>query len=86
MSKWRTLPEIDIDYISPLSHTQKLSSIFVLKQVLGFFQRSGIIDIFPDIYDNINWDECFKLFFELKGAPQEILRSDQEVMQIRQQR
>ena len=86
LAELESLPEIDIEYVSPLSRAQKSSSIFSVEQVLGFFQRSGIINMFPDIYDNINWDECFKLFFDLKGAPQKILRSNQEVMQIRQQR
>jgi hypothetical protein len=54
--------------------------------VLGFFQRSGIVKMFPDIYDNINFDACLKLFFEQRGAPGEILKSEREVMQIRQQR
>ncbi|WP_425363243.1 hypothetical protein [Candidatus Tisiphia endosymbiont of Hybos culiciformis] len=40
----------------------------------------------PEIYDNINWDECFKLFFELRGTPSSILKNEQEVLQIRQQR
>ena len=35
---------------------------------------------------NIDLDECFKLFFELRGAPQSVLKSEQEVMQLRQQR
>ncbi|WP_341762919.1 portal protein [Candidatus Tisiphia endosymbiont of Melanophora roralis] len=79
-------PEIEIGYVSPLSRVQKTSAIASVEQVLGFFQRSGISNFFPEIYDNINWDECFKLFFELREAPSSILKSEQEVLQIRQQR
>lgn len=79
-------PEIEIEYVSPLSRAQKTSAISSVEQVLGFFQRSGISNFFPEIYDNIDWDECFKLFFELRGAPSSILKNEQEVLQIRQQR
>ncbi|WP_425361503.1 portal protein [Candidatus Tisiphia endosymbiont of Ceraclea dissimilis] len=79
-------PEIEIEYVSPLSRAQKTSAISSVEQVLGFFQRSGISNFFPEIYDNINWDECFKLFFELRGSPNSILKNEQEVLQIRQQR
>lgn len=78
--------EFKISYSSPLSRSQKAGSIFSIEQVLGFFQRSGIVSMFPEIYDNINWDECFKLFFALKNAPESVLRSEQEVLQIRQRR
>jgi hypothetical protein len=93
--KYNRLPEIaglgipeniNPEYVSPLSRAQKSGQINAIEQVLGFFQRSGIVNIAPDIYDNIDWDECFKLFFDLKGAPQSLLKSEQEIMQIRQQR
>ena len=79
-------PEIKLEYISPLSRAQKSSAITAIEQVIGFFQRSGITNFAPEVYDNINWDECFKLFFELRGAPQSLLKSEQEVLQLRQQR
>jgi hypothetical protein len=93
--KYNRLPEIEglglpetisPRYVSPLTRAQKSGQINTIEQVLGFFQRSGIVNLFPDIYDNINFDECLKLFFELKGAPQSVLKSEQEVMQLRQQR
>ena len=93
--KYNRLPEIEglglpetisPRYVSPLTRAQKSGQINAIEQVLGFFQRSGIVNLFPDIYDNINFDECLKLFFELKGAPQSVLKSEQEVMQLRQQR
>jgi|GEM_PF-2408810 len=79
-------PQIRPEYISPLTGAQKSSSINAIEQVLGFFQRSGIVNMFPDIYDNIDFDKVLKLFVELKGAPQTILKTEQEVTQARQQR
>ncbi|WP_341790173.1 portal protein [Rickettsia endosymbiont of Polydrusus tereticollis] len=80
------LPDIEISYVSPLTRAQKSSAVNSIEQVIGFFQRSGISNLCPEIYDNINWDLCFKLLAEHRGIPQSILRPDKEVMQIRQQR
>ncbi|WP_375326862.1 portal protein [Candidatus Tisiphia endosymbiont of Nemotelus uliginosus] len=79
-------PDIEIEYVSPLSKAQKSSTISGVEQVVSFFQRSGISNFYPEIYDNINWDECFKLFCQLRGTPSSILKSEQEVLQLRQQR
>lgn len=92
--KYNRLPELqklgiaDIRpvYISPLSRAQKASSVNAVEQVLAFFQQIGIGAMSPEIYDNMDWDKCFKLTCELKGVPQEILKKDSEVAQIRQQR
>ncbi|HJD55397.1 MAG TPA: head-tail connector protein [Rickettsia endosymbiont of Pyrocoelia pectoralis] len=78
--------QLDISYTSPITRSQKSSAISSIEQVIGFFQRSGISNLYPDIYDNINFDECFKMFFELRDAPQRVLKSEQEIMQTRQQR
>nr|WP_253308264.1 portal protein [Rickettsia endosymbiont of Ceutorhynchus assimilis] len=80
------LPDIEVSYVSPLTRAQKSSAVNSIEQVIGFFQRSGISNFCPEIYDNINWDLCFKLLAEHRGIPQSILRPDKEVMQIRQQR
>jgi hypothetical protein len=77
--------EIKPEYVSPLTRAQKSSQVSSIEQVLGFFQRSGIVNMFPDIYDNINFDACLKLFFEQRGAPGEILKSEREVMQMQAQ-
>ena len=78
--------EFDITYISPLTKAQKSLAINGIEQVIGFFQHSGISNIYPIIYDNIDFDKCFKLLAELKGVPAVILRSSKEVDQIRRQR
>ena len=77
---------IDVEYVSPLVRAQKSSAIGSIESILGFFQRSGIVNLFPGIYDNINWDKVFKLFFDLRGAPTNVLRTEEEIEQIRKQR
>jgi len=94
LTKYNKLPileglenvQIDISYTSPITRSQKSSAISSIEQVIGFFQRSGISNFCPEIYDYINFDECLKLFFELRDAPQRVLKSDQIVQQLRQQR
>ena len=95
MVKYRKLPEIEglglpqnirAEYVSPLTRAQKSGQVHAVERLLEFLQRSGIAATIPDIYDNINFDEALRLFFELKGAPQTLLKSQQEIMQIRQQR
>ncbi|HJD55372.1 MAG TPA: head-tail connector protein [Rickettsia endosymbiont of Pyrocoelia pectoralis] len=78
--------EIDITYVSPLTKAQKSLAINGIEQVIGFFQHSGIANFYPEIYDNIDFDKCFKLLAELKGVPESILRTNKDVMQIRQKR
>ena len=91
LSRLKMIPELEginleIEYVSPLSRSQKSSSMSALEQVLGFFQRSGITNISPEIYDNIDWDKAFRHSFELRGAPQNLLRDEKDVMNIRRQR
>ncbi|WP_410526142.1 portal protein [Rickettsia endosymbiont of Aspidapion aeneum] len=71
------LPDIEVSYVSPLTRAQKSSAVNSIEQVIGFFQRSGISNFCPEIYDNINWDLCFKLLAEHRGIPQSILRAYQ---------
>ncbi|MCP4651978.1 MAG: hypothetical protein GY858_01145 [Candidatus Omnitrophica bacterium] len=78
--------DLGIDYISPLSRSQKSTAITAIEQVLGFFQRTGISNIYPEIYDNINFDQVLRESFTLRGAPQSVLRNEKEVTQIREQR
>ena len=78
--------EVQVEYISPLSRSQKSASITSIEQVLGFFQRSGITNIYPEVYDNIDWDKAFRLSFDLRGAPQCVLKTEEEVASIRKQR
>ena len=80
------LPKLEIEYISPLSKAQKAASYQGVESVLGFLQRSGIANVYPEIYDNLDWDEALRLFFNLKSVPVSILRSQDDTARIRSQR
>ena len=80
------LPDIDIQYISPLSRAQKSAAYNSTEAVLGFIQRSGIANVYPEIYDNLNWDRVLLKFVDLKGVPWDILNTEEEKIQVRQKR
>lgn len=87
--KWEeksSSPSVRIEYISPLSRSQKSAAYNSTEAVLGFLQRSGIANICPEIYDNLNWDKVFRKFVDLKGVPEGILNTEEEKIQIRQKR
>lgn len=74
---------ITIEYRSPLAKAQKASLYSSVEDMLGFIQRSGIANIKPEIYHNINFDRLFKLFVELKNVPPIILATQAEFQQER---
>jgi len=87
LPKWEgNTPSLDIRYISPLARSQKSAAYNSTEAILSFLQRSGLANVYPDIYDNINPDNLIKLFAELKGVPADILNSEEEKNQIRQKR
>jgi len=79
-------PEIGIEYISPLSRAQKSAAYNSTEAVLGFLQRSGIPAIYPEIYDNINWDRVLQSFVELKGVPGKVMNTEEEKAQAQRRR
>ncbi len=74
---------ISLEYRSPLAKAQKASLYSSVEDMLGFIQRSGIANIKPEIYHNINFDRLFKLFVELKNVPPIILATQAEFQQER---
>ena len=75
-----------ICYNSVFSIAQKSAAYTSTEGVLGFLQRSGIANVCPEIYDNVNWDRVFAKFVELKGVPEDILNTGEEKIQVRQKR
>ena len=78
--------DLNICYNSVFSIAQKSAAYNSTEGILSFLQRSGIANICPEIYDNLNWDKVFELFVELKGVPQGILNTEEEKIHIRQKR
>jgi len=78
--------DLNICYNSVFSIAQKSAAYNSTEGLLSFLQRSGIANICPEIYDNLNWDKVFELFVDLKGIPQGIMNTEEEKIQVRQKR
>lgn len=75
---------IDVDYIGPLAQAQKRlktqGTQVALQQVIQYAQ------VDPSILDRFNLDEAIHQIAKSHGIDQEVLRSDDEVAEIRQMR
>lgn len=73
-----------IEYISPLARAQKLSES---KSLQNYFLLIGeMAKIAPSILENIDVDEIAREYADIQGISPKILRDDEEVEQIRQQK
>jgi len=76
--------EIQIEYISSLAQAQKLVGINKLERFVGF--AGGMSEVDQSVLDNVDMDAVITEHANGMGVPAKILRSQQEVEQIRQQR
>lgn len=75
---------IKIEYVSMLAQTQKTVAINSLQ---GVFQFAGFLaGMVPDIMDRVDPDEALVQYADMVGTPLEIIRSDEDVAAIRQNR
>jgi hypothetical protein len=75
---------LDIEFISPLAMAQKRVGIDNINMFLSMMGNAAQFD--PTMMDNVNGDMIVKEYHDMTGAPVTILRSDQEIQQIREQR
>jgi len=76
--------EYKIEYISPLAKAQKLSDAQSINDFL--LTLKGMAEINPEVIDNLNFDKTAQELSEIYNVNPEILRSDDEVQAIREQR
>lgn len=75
---------IKIEYMSILAQAQKMSAIPALQQFVGFLGQN--LRAFPELADKVNTDRIVDRYHEYVGAPADILREQEEVDALRQQR
>lgn len=76
--------DLRVEYISPMAQAQKLIS---LGSVTGFAGFAGnIAAINPQSLDKVDTDQILDVYGEMVSLPPKILRSDEEVAAIREQR
>ena len=76
--------QMDIEYVGPLARSQRMEESLAIERLYGL--AMNIVQVDPAIMDNINHDEAIRLRGKLLGVPKTILRSRDEVMEMREQR
>jgi len=75
---------LQIEFISILAQAQKQAGLAGINNTVAFAAQAA--QLHPEILDKINFDEALDQVAEMNGAPPKLLRSDEEVVAIRQQR
>lgn len=71
-------------YISPLARAQKLEDVTAIERYGQNIMQ--LAQAYPDVLDNMDSDEASKVVGEALGVPAKVMRSADEVEQLRQQR
>lgn len=72
------------DYVSLLAQAQKASDTVAIERVLAF--AGNLLQASPELGDKIDFDESLDLYADALGASPRMIRSDQAVAQMREQR
>lgn len=72
------------DYVSPVARAQKVLQASNVQRM--FEQMAGFAQISPEVFDNISPDGLSNWLVDLYDAPTSILRSEEEVQAIKEQR
>ena len=75
---------LSIEFISILAQAQKQAGLAGINNTVMF--AGSAAQFHPEILDKINFDEALDEVAAMNGMPPNLLRSDEEVAQIRQQR
>jgi hypothetical protein len=78
--------EVKIEFISILAMAQKQAGIAAINQTVGFIGQLVQITQSPDALDKLNTDEAVDEVAEMYGVPPKLIRSDEEVTALREQR
>ncbi len=74
--------DIDIEYVSPLAKAQKLTDL--QSMLRGFEVMMQVAEIAP-VMDYLDSDKLVQYLVEVTGLPARVIRSDEEVAQIRRE-
>jgi hypothetical protein len=76
--------ELKIEFISILAQAQKQAGMTAINQTVGFIGQLAQAD--PTALDKLNIDEVINQVAEINGSPPMVIRSEEEVAQIREAR
>lgn len=75
---------LKVEYVSILAQAQKLVSIGGIDRFAGFF--GNLLQAEPEVKDKVDFDQLTDIYGEITSIPEGIIRSDEDVSIIRQQR
>ena len=78
------LDEIEVSYVGQLAKNQKIQDVTSIQRWLGV--AANMASFSPDVLDLIDMDEALQIIGERMAVPNEIMRSEEEIAQLRQQR
>jgi len=77
--------ELEVDYVGPLAQAQK--RLFRTQGTDRFLERAiPIIQINPEVADNVDWDQLIREYMEADNVPQEIVVPEDKVAKMRELR
>ena len=76
--------ELKVNFVSLLAQAQKMVEMPSIERVVGLV--GNLAGLYQDVTDMINVDEVIRKSANINGTPEKIIRSEDEVEQIRQQR
>lgn len=76
--------ELGVDYISSLAQGQKAVATQGIERFVGFV--GNLSGVNPDVIDKIDLDQAVDIYGDFVGVPPSIIRSDDEVQKLRDQR
>lgn len=76
--------ELKINFVSLLAQAQRMVEVTALEKTVGFV--GNLVGIYPEARDIINIDEAVRLQAIRNGTPESIMRSQEDVDNIRKQR
>lgn len=75
---------VDIEYVSIMAQAQKMVVTGSIERMAGFLGQVAAVR--PDILDNLDWDKTASTYAEALGLPPDLVLSDEQVAEVRQQR
>lgn len=76
--------ELKVEYISIMAQAQKVIGIGGIERLSGFVSNLAAVD--PSVLDKIDFDQLVDVYGEMTSVPPSIIRSDEDVDKIRQQK
>jgi hypothetical protein len=76
--------EIKVEYVSILAQAQKLVGLASIERTIGYV--TTVSQFKPEVVDKIDFDESVDVYADATGIPAGVVRSDEEVAEIRELR